>query len=46
MQGIYASTGPPILLAGALIGSLPTLLLFLFLGRYLLRGLTLTAGKV
>jgi ABC-type glycerol-3-phosphate transport system permease component len=46
MQGIYASTGPPILLAGALIGSLPTVLLFLFLGRYLLRGLTLTAGKV
>jgi ABC-type glycerol-3-phosphate transport system permease component len=45
MQGIYASTGPPILLAGALIGSLPTLILFLFLGRYLLRGLTLTAGK-
>jgi multiple sugar transport system permease protein len=46
MQGIYAGTGPPILLAGALIGSLPTVLLFLCLGRYLLRGLTLTAGKV
>jgi ABC-type glycerol-3-phosphate transport system permease component len=46
MQGVYASTGPPILLAGALIGSLPTVILFLFLGRYLLRGLTLTAGHV
>ena len=46
MQGIYANSGPPIVLAGALIGSLPTLVLFLFLGRYLLRGLTLTAGKV
>jgi ABC-type glycerol-3-phosphate transport system permease component len=45
MQGVYANSGPPIVLAGALIGSLPTLLLFLFLGRYLLRGLTLTAGK-
>jgi multiple sugar transport system permease protein len=46
MQGVYANSGPPIVLAGALIGSLPTLVLFLFLGRYLLRGLTLTAGKV
>jgi ABC-type glycerol-3-phosphate transport system permease component len=46
MQGVYASTGPPILLAGALIGSLPTVILFLVLGRYLLRGLTLSTGKV
>lgn len=45
MQGVYANSGPPIVLAGALIGSLPTVVLFLFLGRYLLRGLTLTAGK-
>jgi ABC-type glycerol-3-phosphate transport system permease component len=46
MQGVYANSGPPIVLAGALIGSLPTLVLFLLLGRYLLRGLTLSAGKV
>jgi ABC-type glycerol-3-phosphate transport system permease component len=46
MQGVYASTGPPILLAGALIGSLPTVILFLCLGRYLLRGMTLSTGKV
>jgi ABC-type glycerol-3-phosphate transport system permease component len=46
MQGIYAGTGPPVLLAGALIGSLPTVILFLCLGRYLLRGLTLSTGKV
>jgi multiple sugar transport system permease protein len=46
MQGMYAGTGPPIVLAGALLGSLPTVILFLCLGRYLLRGLTLTAGKV
>jgi multiple sugar transport system permease protein len=45
MQGMFAGTGPPVVLAGALIGSLPTVALFLFLGRYLLRGLTLTAGK-
>jgi ABC-type glycerol-3-phosphate transport system permease component len=45
MQGMFAGTGPPVVLAGALIGSLPTVLLFLFLGRYLLRGLTLSAGK-
>jgi ABC-type glycerol-3-phosphate transport system permease component len=45
MQGVYANSGPPIVLAGALIGSLPTIILFLFLGRYLLRGLTLTAGQ-
>jgi ABC-type glycerol-3-phosphate transport system permease component len=32
-------------LAGALIGSLPTLILFLLLGRYLLRGLVLSAGR-
>jgi multiple sugar transport system permease protein len=46
MQGVYANSGPPIVLGGVLIGSLPTLVLFLFLGRYLLRGLMLTAGKV
>src|SRR5947208_6062227 len=46
MQGVYAGTGPPIVLAGALLGSLPTVILFLLLGRYLLRGLTLTAGQV
>jgi multiple sugar transport system permease protein len=46
MQGVYAGTGPPIVMAGALLGSLPTVILFLLLGRYLLRGLTLTAGQV
>lgn len=46
MQGVYANSGPPIVLAGALIGSLPTLALFLLLRRYLLRGLMLTAGRV
>ena len=46
MQGVYANSGPPIVLAGALIGSLPTLALFLLLRRYLLRGLMLTTGRV
>jgi len=45
LQGVYANTGPPVVLAGALIGSLPTLILFLLLGRYLLRGLVLSAGR-
>ncbi len=45
LQGIYANTGPPVVLAGAMIGSLPTILLFLVLGRYLLRGLVLSSGR-
>jgi ABC-type glycerol-3-phosphate transport system permease component len=45
LQGVYARTGPPVVLAGAMIGSLPTILLFLLLGRYLLRGLVLSAGR-
>src|SRR5207302_1988092 len=44
LQGVYANSGPPVVLAGALIGSLPTVVLFLFLGRYLLRGLVLSTG--
>ena len=45
LQGQSSAAGPPIILAGALIGSLPTIALFLALGRYLLSGLTLTAGR-
>jgi multiple sugar transport system permease protein len=45
LQGVYSNTGPPVVLAGALIGSLPTVLLFLFLGRYLLQGLVLSVGR-
>ncbi|MBB4662840.1 carbohydrate ABC transporter permease [Conexibacter arvalis] len=46
LQGASSTAGPPVVLAGALIGSLPTIALFLLLGRYLLSGLTLTAtGK-
>ena len=43
LQGSYSTAGPPVVLAGALVGSLPTIALFLLLGRYLLSGLTLTA---
>lgn len=43
LQGISSTAGPPVVLAGALVGSLPTIALFLVLGRYLLTGLTLTA---
>jgi ABC-type glycerol-3-phosphate transport system permease component len=42
LQGASSTAGPPIVLAGALVGSLPTIALFLLLGRYLLTGLTLT----
>jgi ABC-type glycerol-3-phosphate transport system permease component len=44
MQGIYAHTGPPTVLAGALIASLPTVVLFLLLRRYMIQGLTLTTS--
>jgi len=44
MQSLYSTTGPPTLLAGAIIGTLPTLVLFLFLSRYMLTGLVLTTG--
>jgi ABC-type glycerol-3-phosphate transport system permease component len=42
LQGLSSAAGPPVVLAGALVGSLPTIALFLALGRYLLTGLTLT----
>jgi multiple sugar transport system permease protein len=46
LQGQASTAGPPVIMAGALIGSLPTIALFLALGRYLLSGLTLTtAGR-
>jgi ABC-type glycerol-3-phosphate transport system permease component len=44
LQGQSSSVGTPVIMAGALIGSLPTIALFLALGRYLLSGLTLTAA--
>lgn len=43
LQASSSTVGPPVVLAGALIGSLPTIVLFLALGRYLLTGLSLTA---
>lgn len=44
LQGQYASSGQPLVLSSALIASLPTVVLFLLLGRYLMQGLQLTAG--
>lgn len=44
LQGAYSTAGPPVVLAGAFIVSLPTIALFLLLGRYLLSGLTLTTA--
>jgi multiple sugar transport system permease protein len=45
MQGIYSQNGPPTVLAGALVASIPTIALFLFLRRYMIRGLTLTVSS-
>ena len=46
LQGQFAHTGPPLILAAALLATLPTITIFLLLGRYMMRGLTLTtAGR-
>jgi len=42
MRGIYASQNTPGVLTGALIASVPTILIFIGLRRYLLRGMVLT----
>lgn len=43
LNNIYAATGPPVALAGALIVSVPTLLVFLVFRRLFLRGVTASA---
>ncbi len=43
MQGIYGQTDGPSIIAATIIASAPTLILFLFLQRYFVRGLTLGA---
>lgn len=42
LSGVYASTSMPVVLAGALVASLPTLVLFFGLQKHFLRGLTLS----
>ncbi len=42
MRGIYAGSNMPGVLAGAMIASVPTVLIFLGLRRYLLQGMVLT----
>ncbi|MBT3713869.1 MAG: carbohydrate ABC transporter permease, partial [Anaerolineae bacterium] len=44
LQGQFI-TDWPVIVAGALIGTLPTLLVFLFLQRYFIEGLTLGSSK-
>jgi multiple sugar transport system permease protein len=44
LQGQYV-TDWPVIVAGALVGTLPTLLVFLFLQRYFIEGLTLGSTK-
>jgi len=41
MQGVYGATDGPSVIAATLLCSAPTLLLFLFLQRYFVRGLTI-----
>lgn len=42
-QGAYTSAGPNIALTGALMASIPTVLLFLFLRRHFMAGLSVSA---
>jgi len=44
LRGTYGPDNTPAVLAGALLATLPTLLIFVLLGRYLLRGMTLTTS--
>jgi multiple sugar transport system permease protein len=44
LRGTYAAQNTPGVLAGALLASVPTILIFILLGRYLLRGMTLTTS--
>lgn len=44
LRGTYSVQNTPGVLAGALIASVPTVLIFILLGRYLLRGMTLTTS--
>lgn len=44
MQGVYGATAAPTIIAATLLASGPTLLLFLFLQRYFIQGLTLGVG--
>ena len=44
LRGSYSADNTPAVLAGALLASVPTLLIFVLLGRYLLRGMTLTTS--
>jgi ABC-type glycerol-3-phosphate transport system permease component len=45
LQGQYSASGPPLVMGGAIIATIPTVLLFLLLGRYLMQGLQLTAAR-
>ena len=44
MQGVYGASDGPSVIAATLIGGAPTLILFLSLQRYFIRGLSLGVG--
>lgn len=45
LMGVYASSATPVVLAGALVASAPTLVLFFGLQKYFLEGLTLAVRR-
>jgi multiple sugar transport system permease protein len=45
MMGVYGASDGPSVIAATLVGSAPTLILFLVLQRYFIRGLTLGLGR-
>ena len=45
MMGVYGASDGPSVIAATLVGSAPTLILFLALQRYFVRGLTLGLGR-
>ena len=45
MKGVYGATDGPSVIAATLVGSAPTLLLFLALQRYFVRGLSLAGAR-
>jgi multiple sugar transport system permease protein len=44
LRGQY-NTDWPVITAGALLATIPTLMVFVFLQRYFIQGLTLGSGK-
>jgi ABC-type glycerol-3-phosphate transport system permease component len=44
LRGTFAAQNTPGVLAGALLSSIPTIFIFIMLGKYLLQGMVLTTS--